>query len=165
MDRVRTTIKAVVPINSIPMNSVSKSNATDTSRDNQSTNSSEKDHGSDSDSSDSSSDTSSSCSDEEISDVLDETELQLIEAMEDAHISPELDTEVNSGTTVIRPRFIEPLKRVSSAASSSILSTSPRKGLGWVGLGDSPSTTRISYADSLKERFSAPQKPTNTSIC
>ncbi|KAJ2369348.1 hypothetical protein IW150_005177, partial [Coemansia sp. RSA 2607] len=165
MDRVRTTIKAVVPINSIPMNSVSKSNATDMSRDNQSTNSSEKDHSTDSDSSDSSSDTSSSCSDEEISDVLDETELQLIEAMEDAHISPELDTEVNSGTTVIRPRFIEPLKRVSSAASSSILSTSPRKGLGWVGLGDSPSTTRISYADSLKERFSAPQKPTNTSIC
>ncbi|KAJ1719410.1 hypothetical protein LPJ53_005827 [Coemansia erecta] len=167
MDRVRSTIKAVVPINSTAVHSVPDPSTTDMSRGGQRTKSTKEDNGSDSDSSDSNSDSSSSCSDEEISDVLDETELQLIEAMEDAQISPELDARVSSSSSATdsRPRFPQSSKLASSIGSTSILSTSPRKGLSWVGLGDSPSTTRISYADSLKERFSAPQKPTNASIC
>ncbi|KAJ2786232.1 hypothetical protein H4R18_000079 [Coemansia javaensis] len=89
----------------------------------------------------------SSCSDDEISDVLDETEIQLIEAMEDTRIA---------GT-----KHKEPSKRplASDAPATSAASTMslPRRPLRWMGLGDGAPAARTGFAESLKERFSAPK--------
>ncbi|KAJ2864261.1 hypothetical protein GGH94_003039 [Coemansia aciculifera] len=89
-----------------------------------------------------------SLSDEEISDVLDETELQLIEAMEDTQI---VDAKGSSGNRAL-PK------------NTSLMSSPPRKGLSWMGLGDISPNNRVTYADSLKERFAVSQKRTGTTV-
>ncbi|KAJ2709047.1 hypothetical protein H4R19_004449, partial [Coemansia spiralis] len=83
----------------------------------------------------------SSCSDDEISDVLDETEIQLIEAMEDARIA---------GLKSRGPDL--PDAPGPAAPATGLLQRRP---LRWVGLGESDEAPRSSFAESLKERFSA----------
>ncbi|KAJ2594430.1 hypothetical protein H4R99_005774 [Coemansia sp. RSA 1722] len=162
MDRVRSTLKAVV----ITGSSL-QSPALPSDEDKQLNEELGVDGNSDSDSASSG---HSSCSDEEISDVLDETEIQLIEAMEDSQVPSALNNAKNStsataadlGTTLHPPQLL----KAAASSGSSILSTSPRKGLSWVGLGENVAgASRTSYTDSLKVRFSSPQKLSNTSIC
>ncbi|KAJ2875723.1 hypothetical protein FB639_003968, partial [Coemansia asiatica] len=137
MDRVRSTFKAVV--NTGTATSLQPSNLAPGVAGNKGTD----DPTSDNDSSSSSSSGNSSCSDEEISDVLDETEIQLIEAMEDSQVSSA--PSAKSGKSATAPdTTLHPLQlsNIAAAAStslsstsssgSSILSTSPRKGLSWV---------------------------------
>ncbi|KAJ2618349.1 hypothetical protein GGF44_005819, partial [Coemansia sp. RSA 1694] len=87
-----------------------------------------------------------SITDEEISDVLDETELQLIEAMEDTQI---VDAKSNGRAPL---------------PTTSLKPSPPRNGLCWVGLGDISSNSRATYTDSLKERFAASQRRTGTAV-
>ncbi|KAJ1732393.1 hypothetical protein LPJ61_002063, partial [Coemansia biformis] len=88
----------------------------------------------------------SSCSDDEISDVLDETEIQLIEAMED--------------TRIAGPKSRGPAAPAASPPSSAMLL--PRRPLCWVGPGESAAAPRASFAESLKERFAAPRTASPT---
>ncbi|KAJ1804160.1 hypothetical protein LPJ75_005662, partial [Coemansia sp. RSA 2598] len=159
MDRVRSTLKAVVSTGASlqsPTQSPGEGDGTELASDNGS------------DNSDSSSD-HSSCSDDEISDVLDETEIQLIEAMEDSQVPSALEAKSGKSataadiptTTTLHP---PQLSKVAASSGTSILSTSPRKGLSWVGLGENAGASRASYTDSLKVRFSSPQKLANASI-
>ncbi|KAJ2718793.1 hypothetical protein GGI07_005583, partial [Coemansia sp. Benny D115] len=107
-------------------------------------------------------DSMSSCSDEEISSVLDETEIQLIEAMEDIHITP------RPTSVPVPPESAA--KRLSSAKQSQMqsqpLSSSPHKPRSWIGLGESTAAPRPSINDSLKERFGSNHilKPSGSSI-
>ncbi|KAJ2386309.1 hypothetical protein H4S02_003920 [Coemansia sp. RSA 2611] len=95
------------------------------------------------------SDSDSSCSDEEISDVLDETEIQLIEAMEDTRITGEKDKEAAGAT---QARATAPGVNACSMP------------LRWVGIGQGPGGARASFAESLKERFSAKSSTTSISV-
>ncbi|KAI8324179.1 hypothetical protein GQ54DRAFT_296327, partial [Martensiomyces pterosporus] len=89
-------------------------------------------------------DSDSSDSDAEIGEVLDETELELIEAMEDTQISAHKE---RAGATAAAP------------ADSRLhrLPASPGKPSGWVGLGENMLGSRPGYAETLKQRFSASQ--------
>ncbi|KAJ2084240.1 hypothetical protein H4R24_000182 [Coemansia sp. RSA 988] len=99
----------------------------------------------------------SSCSDEEISDVLDETEIQLIEAMEDTQISAAKDKS--------DPSSVQKQRQASTAAPRSAPVVSlPRKPLRWVGLGDNNPPSRTSFTDSLKERFSVSSKTSSPAV-
>ncbi|KAJ1944644.1 hypothetical protein GGF37_002096, partial [Kickxella alabastrina] len=140
IDRVKNTIKAAVATVQSPSNS-------------------------NDDSSGGNSASSSSDSDEDISDVLDETEIQLIEAMEDTQISPAADSKAGSGAGSGGDRTSQtsPWKSSTVSRAMTLLGSPPRKPLGWVGLGEASNTIHASFADSLKERFSATQKLNSTS--
>ncbi|KAJ2747675.1 hypothetical protein GGI20_000324 [Coemansia sp. BCRC 34301] len=146
MARVRSTIRAAVaPAAPLP------------SRDAAAVNQPSDDASSSSSSSDSDGDdgdvavgpATASLSDEEISDVLDETELQLIEAMEDTQIADAKSSNSKS--------------RAPTRATSSMPSP-PRNGMCRMGLGDLSSNNRVTYADSLKERFSVSKRRTGTTL-
>ncbi|KAJ2806166.1 hypothetical protein H4R20_001793 [Coemansia guatemalensis] len=103
------------------------------------------------------SDSESSCSDEEISDVLDETEIQLIEAME--------DTQISAAKGKSDPSSVQKQRQPTATASRSAPAVSlPRKPLRWVGLGENTSTSRTSFTDSLKERFSVSSKASSPAV-
>ncbi|KAJ2354281.1 hypothetical protein GGF43_003290, partial [Coemansia sp. RSA 2618] len=95
------------------------------------------------------SDSDSSGSDEEISDVLDETEIQLIEAMEDTRI------------TGAKHKGVAPATQQQESTPAAGTCSMP---LRWVGIRQASPGTRSSFTDSLKERFSAPSKASNVSI-
>ncbi|KAJ1903005.1 hypothetical protein LPJ81_003298, partial [Coemansia sp. IMI 209127] len=119
------------------------------------------------------SDNADSCSDEEISSVLDETEIQLIEAMEDTQISNakhkrSMDALQHSALTVAVP-VTSRVASASASATGTATSTSelpinaahsapvvgsPRRSLMLAGLGEGICASPMSYVDSLKERFS-----------
>ncbi|KAJ2019536.1 hypothetical protein GGI06_002515, partial [Coemansia sp. S85] len=155
MARVRSTIRAAVtpatPVAVAQPPNASESAAaiqpTDASSSSSSSSSSDSDDDDD-DSNDRAANTAASLSDEEISDVLDETELQLIEAMEDTQIA---DAKGISGKCTL-PKMA-PLRP-----------SSPGKGLSWMGPGDISQNNRVTYADSLKERFAAPLKPSGVTV-
>ncbi|KAJ2566875.1 hypothetical protein IW140_004738 [Coemansia sp. RSA 1813] len=128
-------------------------------------------------SSDSDSDNADSCSDEEISNVLDETEIQLIEAMEDAQISDAkhkrpvdalhhsastVAVPVTSTSTTATPTATLSTSGAATAASVSPMNVahstpivgSPRKSLMLTGLSEGRCASPMGYVDSLKERFS-----------
>ncbi|KAJ2809381.1 hypothetical protein H4S07_003220, partial [Coemansia furcata] len=146
MARVRSSIRAAVtpatPVAATLSRTQIEGAAASQPADASSSSSSDSDDDDD-DSNDIAANPAASISDEEISDVLDETELQLIEAMEDTQI---VDAKGNRGS---RP---------------SLMPSPPRKGLSWMGLGDISPNSRITYADSLKERFAASQNRTGTNI-
>ncbi|KAJ1818826.1 hypothetical protein LPJ60_004112 [Coemansia sp. RSA 2675] len=155
MARVRSTIRAAVtpatPVAVAQPPNASESAAaiqpTDASSSSSSSSSSDSDDDDD-DSNDRAANPAASLSDEEISDVLDETELQLIEAMEDTRIA---DAKGISGKCTL-PKMA-PLRP-----------SSPGKGLSWMGPGDISQNNRVTYADSLKERFAAPLKPSGVTV-
>ncbi|KAJ2761716.1 hypothetical protein IWQ56_005198, partial [Coemansia nantahalensis] len=99
----------------------------------------------------------SSCSDDDISDVLDETEIQLIEAMEDARIAgqkskgPEQQQDAPGSTAA-----------AAAAGAAPPTALLPRRPLRFVGLGESTGPPRASFAESLKERFSASKTASTT---
>ncbi|KAJ2557029.1 hypothetical protein EV175_001602, partial [Coemansia sp. RSA 1933] len=122
------------------------------------------------------SDNADSCSDDEISNVLDETEIQLIEAMEDTQISNakhkrSMDAVRHSASTVAVPvaskatTIALPASATGAATAASASPTnaahskpivgSPRKSLMLAGLGEGRCASPMGYVDSLKERFSA----------
>ncbi|KAJ1857018.1 hypothetical protein LPJ76_002058 [Coemansia sp. RSA 638] len=94
------------------------------------------------------SESDSSGSDEEISDVLDETEIQLIEAMEDTRITNAKNKEAAGATQ----------QATASAGGSCSIP------LRWVGIRQTSPGARSSFTDSLKERFSTPPRTGGTSI-
>ncbi|KAJ2252901.1 hypothetical protein GGH98_002835, partial [Coemansia sp. RSA 454] len=94
------------------------------------------------------SESDSSGSDEEISDVLDETEIQLIEAMEDTRITNAKNKEAAGATQ----------QATASAGGSCSIP------LRWVGIRQASPSARSSFTDSLKERFSTPPRTGSTSI-
>ncbi|KAJ2159174.1 hypothetical protein GGF46_003221 [Coemansia sp. RSA 552] len=104
----------------------------------------------------------SSCSDEEISDVLDETEIQLIEAMEDTRIAG----AKNKGAATASQPLSPPSAPIASMGGTCAMSTMslPRKPLQWVGLAQGAPAVRSSFTDSLKERFSASSRAGNGTV-
>ncbi|KAJ2521514.1 hypothetical protein H4217_001354 [Coemansia sp. RSA 1939] len=121
------------------------------------------------------SDSSDSCSDDEISNVLDETEIQLIEAMEDTQIADakhkgSMGALQHSSSSVAIPvtrKRTSASDAATTASSASHGSTSPvaashatpivgspRKSLMLTGLSEGRSSSPLGYVDSLKERFS-----------
>ncbi|KAJ2351575.1 hypothetical protein GGH92_001749, partial [Coemansia sp. RSA 2673] len=152
MARVRSTIRAAVtpatPVTAALSHTPAEGAASNQPADASSSSSSSDSDDNDEDSGDIATNPAASLSDEEISDVLDETELQLIEAMEDTQIVDAKD----SGGNRAQPK------------NTSLMSSPPRKGLSWMGLGDISPNNRVTYADSLKERFAVSQKRTGTTI-
>ncbi|KAJ2612091.1 hypothetical protein H4S08_002860 [Coemansia sp. RSA 1365] len=103
------------------------------------------------------SDSGSSCSDEEISDVLDETEIQLIEAME--------DTQISGANAKVDPTSMQKQRQASKTVSRSPPAVSlSRKPLRWIGLSQNTPAARTSFTDSLKERFSVSSKPSSSAV-
>ncbi|PIA16544.1 hypothetical protein COEREDRAFT_81207 [Coemansia reversa NRRL 1564] len=103
------------------------------------------------------SDSGSSCSDEEISDVLDETEIQLIEAMEDTQITG-ANSKADLNSAQKQRQASTTASRLTPAVSLS------RKPLRWIGLSQNTPTARTSFTDSLKERFSVSSKPSSAAV-
>ncbi|KAI9506060.1 hypothetical protein BX070DRAFT_249966 [Coemansia spiralis] len=117
------------------------------------------------------SDDTDSCSDEDISNVLDETEIQLIEAMEDTQIS---DAKNKRSINALQKHSVSPTQaaKTSTVAAATDLSAnashsapivgSPRKSLMLTGLSEGQGSFTMGYVDSLRERFSASKMLSNS---
>ncbi|KAJ2455693.1 hypothetical protein EV183_000540 [Coemansia sp. RSA 2336] len=109
------------------------------------------------------SDSEASSSDEEISDVLDEAEIQLIEAMEDTRIAGAKDKAAGAidKEADVKDKAASATQQQQQPATKSAGCTLPQQ---WVGLGQASSSSSSSFTKSLRERFTAPRTANSGAI-